>query len=127
VWQGCPFSPSLFNIYINEILSEWNTDNIQETQLTRNKEIKTLLFADDQVITAESETILQKSTHRLESILLKYGLKISISKTKTFAFRGRDCIRSKIVINNKIIEQINTITYDVHCHMKKKNMFQSSY
>jgi hypothetical protein len=94
--------------HLNEVLSECNTDNVQGMQLTRNKEIKTLLFADDQVITAEFETLLQKSIHSLESILSEYGLKMSTSKTKTVTFRGRDPITNKVVINNKIIEQINT-------------------
>jgi hypothetical protein len=32
---------------------------------------------------------------------------ISKSKTGTIAFKGRDSVRSKIVINNNIVEQIN--------------------
>jgi hypothetical protein len=111
VCQGCPLSPTLFNIYINEIISKWNTDNVKGIQITRNKEIKTLLFADDQVLIAESEILLQKSVHKLENIASKYGLTISTNKTKTMAFRGRDHIRSKIVINNKIREQVNTFNY----------------
>jgi len=30
---------------------------------------------------------------------------------KTMAFKGRDPVRSKIVINNNIIEKINTSSY----------------
>jgi hypothetical protein len=97
-------SPILFNIYINEIISEWDNNNIKGLKILSNTEIKTLLFADDQVIMAESENLLQKSAHKLEKITSKYGLTISANKTKTMSFRGRDPIRSKIVINNKIIE-----------------------
>jgi hypothetical protein len=79
-------------------------ENLQGTQLTRNREVKTLLFIDNHVIIAESETSLQKSIHRLKSTIPKYGLTISTSKTKTTAFRGRDPIRSKIIINSKIME-----------------------
>jgi hypothetical protein len=32
---------------------------------------------------------------------------ISVQKTKSMAFRGRDPVRTKIVIDNKIIEQVN--------------------
>jgi hypothetical protein len=56
--QGCPASPTLFNTYINKILEEWNKDNTKWSHIKRNKEIKTVLFADDQVIIAESETSL---------------------------------------------------------------------
>jgi hypothetical protein len=32
-------------------------------------------------------------------------------KTKSMAFRGRDPVRTKIVIDNKIIEQVNSFNY----------------
>jgi hypothetical protein len=51
------------------------------------------------------------SVHKSENTVSKYGLTISTNKTKTMAFRGRDHIRSKIVINNKITEQVNTFNY----------------
>ena len=38
-------------------------------------------------------------------------MKISSTKTKTLAFKGKEPIRSKIVINNKIIKQVNTFHY----------------
>jgi hypothetical protein len=44
------------------------------------KEMNTFLFVDYQAIIAESDTLLQKSTHRLESIISEYGLTISTSK-----------------------------------------------
>jgi hypothetical protein len=40
---------------MNQIPSEWNAETVQGIHLKRNKN-KTFLFADDQVITAESET-----------------------------------------------------------------------
>jgi hypothetical protein len=38
-------------------------------------------------------------------------MSISIEKTKIKAFSGKDPVRSKIFINNKIIEQVNTFNY----------------
>jgi hypothetical protein len=58
-----------------------------------------------------AENLLQKLTHKLEIITSQYGLTISTNKIKTMAFQGQDPIRSKIVINNKIIEQVNTFNY----------------
>jgi hypothetical protein len=108
VCEGCCFSPALFNIYINGIFLDWNTFNIKVYKKKRNKEVNTLLFAGDQILIAKSETLLQKLVHKLENIISKYGLRISTNKTNTIAFRGRDHIRSKIVINNKVIECVNT-------------------
>ena len=45
--------------------------------------------------------------HKLIQIITKYGLTISAQKTKLMAFKGQDPVRTKIVIDNKIIEQVN--------------------
>jgi len=37
--------------------------------------------------------------------------RISIQKTKPMAMKGRDSVRTKIVIDNKIIEQVNLFNY----------------
>ena len=68
-------------------------------------------FADDQVIIADREDNLQTATHKLNQIITEYGLTISVQKTKSMAFRGRDPVRTKIVIDNKIIEQVNSFNY----------------
>jgi len=65
----------------------------------------------DRIIVVSSEDALQIFTHKLDNITSKYGIKISTSKMKTMAFKGKDLVRSKIVINNNITEQINTFSY----------------
>jgi len=39
-----------------------------------------LLFADDQVIVADTEDNLQKAAHKLNQIITEYGLTISVQK-----------------------------------------------
>jgi hypothetical protein len=48
--------------------------------------------------------------HKLNQIITEYGLNISEQKTKSMAFKGRDPIRSKVIIDNKII-QVNLFSY----------------
>jgi len=64
-----------------------------------------LFFADDHVLIADTEYNLQKLNQ-----ITEYGLTtpISVHKTKSMAFKGRDPVRTKIVIDNKIIEQVNS-------------------
>jgi hypothetical protein len=38
-------------------------------------------------------------------------LEINTEKTKVMAFKGREPVRSKICINNKTLEQVNTFSY----------------
>jgi len=47
----------------------------------------------------------------LSGIITEYGLTISLQKTKTIAFKGRVPVRTKIVIDNKIIEQVISFNY----------------
>jgi len=70
-----------------------------------------LLFADDQVIIADTEDILQKAARKLNQIITEYVLTLSVLKTKSMAFKGRDPVRTKTVIDNKIIEQVNLFNY----------------
>jgi len=70
-----------------------------------------LLFANDQIIIADTEDNLQKAAHKLNQIITEYVLTISAQKTKSIAFKGRDPVRTKIVIDNKAIEQVNLFNY----------------
>jgi hypothetical protein len=65
------------------IITEWMEEDIKGIKISWNKDIKTLLFRDDQVIVSDSEDALQIPIHKLETVISKYGLKISPSKTKT--------------------------------------------
>jgi len=49
--------------------------------------------------------------HKFNQIVTDYGLTTSVQKTKSMAFKGRDPIRTKIVIDNKIIEKVNPFNY----------------
>ena len=77
----------------------------------KNQQLSTLLFADNQVIIADTKDNLQKAAHKLNQIITKYGLTISVQKTKSIAFKGWDTVRPKIVIDNKITEQVNYLNY----------------
>lgn len=111
VRQGCSLSPSLFNIYIDDILREWKKCTNDGISLNRQNILNTLLFADDQIIIQDSEDNLQKAIHKLNTICGEYHLKISIQKTKVMAFRGKHPVRSKIIINNTVIEQVSHFKY----------------
>jgi transcription initiation factor TFIIIB Brf1 subunit/transcription initiation factor TFIIB len=111
VRQGFPLSPTLFNIYLDEIITKWQKQDITGIKLKKNQQLSTLLFVDDQVIIADKEDNLQRAAHKLNEVITKYGLTISVQKTKSMAFRRRDAVRTKIVIDNKIIEQVNSFNY----------------
>jgi hypothetical protein len=57
---------------------------------------------------ADIEDKLLEAAHKLNQIITEYSLTVSVEKTKSMAFKGRDQVRTKIVIGNKIIEQVNS-------------------
>ena len=109
-----PSSPTLFNKYVYEIITKWQNQDITGIKLSKNQQLSTLLFADNQVIMANTEDNLQKAAYKLNQIITEYSLSISVQKTKSMAIKGRDPVRTKIVIDNKIIEQVNSFHYLVN-------------
>jgi hypothetical protein len=65
--------------------------------------LSTVIFADDQVLIAESEDDQQREVFELQHILKYYNMEISEEKTKSMAVTGKT--PRLILINNKIIEQ----------------------
>ena len=86
--QGCPLSPVLFNLYLDEVIRIW----FQKLQLSKYfKELifNTLLFADDQPIIADTEDNLHRAVYLLYNISKEYNLEIATGKTKVFGFVGQ--------------------------------------
>jgi transcription initiation factor TFIIIB Brf1 subunit/transcription initiation factor TFIIB len=137
VWErGTQISVScwggLFNlnrIYKDQclIITKWQKQDITGIKLSKKQQLSTLLFADDQVIIADREDKLQRAAQKLNQIIAECGLTISAQKTKSMTFRGQDPVRTKIVIDNKIIEYVysfnylgNMISYEKELDIDKK-------
>ena len=97
-------------MYIDHMIKEWLKSDPKGMRMDRQQEINTVLFADGQAVLAVTEDDLQRAIFQLTIISEAYVTKISADKTKTMAFKGKDALRSKIVIND-IIEQTNAFRY----------------
>jgi hypothetical protein len=85
----------------------------------------TILFADDQVIMTASENSLQKLLYQLFKTASQYNLTTSTAKTKILALKGKELIRSKVVINNNIIDQIKANFHYLDCHLGSNRKYDS--
>jgi hypothetical protein len=110
VKQGCPLSPVLFNLYIYDVIIELQKE-LRNHYLIEHTQLNVLLYADDQIVLADSEDNLQRTVPKLWLISNQYDLNISPNKTKVMAFIRANTIRTKIVINDQIIEQVNSFNY----------------
>ena len=108
--QGCPLSPVLFNLYLDDVIRIWlqelKTNNYFKELICNN-----LLFTDDQFIVSDTEDNLQKAVYLLHNISKEYNLEIATKKTKVFGFVGTDHLRTKIIVNDETPEQVSQFTY----------------
>jgi hypothetical protein len=88
VKQGCPLSPLLFAIYLNDLGSV--TDNIQGA-LTAipNFTVNHLLFADDLVFVANRQSNLQAFLNNLKEYASKKSLVVNTQKSVVLCFNSR--------------------------------------
>jgi hypothetical protein len=77
----------LFDININKVLEEWTLTNPKSIHLGNNKYINTILFADDQVLLAETEDHLQENVTKLNKILKLYNMRISTKKLRQWQWK----------------------------------------
>jgi hypothetical protein len=86
VRQGDPISPTLFSIFINDLVNHMKVNG--PTLNMGNVDLNMLLYADDMVLLADSEIDLQVLLTELHSWCNKWRLKVNEQKSKIVHFRG---------------------------------------
>lgn len=106
VKQGCPLSPLLFNLYINDILAGLPAVNTYMD----NKKISGLLFADDTVLIAESHEDMNRSLSIIDEWCSKWKMKINSQKCGSMVFYP-DEQKLPLKINGEEISPTNKYVY----------------
>jgi len=107
---GCPLSPVLFNLYLDEGIRIW-LQKLKTSKYFKELIFNTLLFADDQCIISDTEGNLQKAVYLLYNTSKEYNLEIATKKSKVFGFVGTDHLRTKIIIIDETLEKVSQFTY----------------
>ena len=109
VRQGCLLSPTLFNIFLERIM----TDALEEHEGTVSiggRTITNLRFADDIDGLAGKEEELESLVKRLDTASTSYGMQISAEKTKLMT-NNANGISTDIKINDDKIETVHSFKY----------------
>ena len=71
-----------------------------------------LLYADDLVLICESEEALKETMIRLEEVTQKYGLNISVKKTKKLITgESSDSNAAELSLRQEAVEQVDEFVY----------------
>ena len=84
--QGCPLSPILFNLFINDILDNCGTWAVQVPFLPNR--IPGLLYADDLVILSSTAKSLKKLISKVEKWANLWEMEFGIKKCGLMVFNG---------------------------------------
>ena len=110
VRQGDGMSPILFNVFINDLISELNSDECTPAKI-ENVRVGCLLYADDVVIMSDTETGLQTSLDKIAAFCNKWSLSVNTNKTKVIVFNKRDLDKFKFTIENELLEIVKSYKY----------------
>ena len=109
--QGCPLSPILFNIYINDI-GRYLKDNGTGNLTLGSTNINHFLYADDLVLLSETKEGLQDHLDSLEKFTKAKELTVNTKKSVIMIFNnsGRKT-KDKFMYNNQELSQVQSFTY----------------
>ena len=112
VRQGDPLSPTLFNIYINDLFGELEKSNDNFVTLNNIDKIRALMFADDLILISTSKEGLQNSLNILNNYIKKWKLEINYKKTKCVTFsKSNHKEKHQFKINNHNLENADKYKY----------------
>ena len=110
VRQGCNLSPTLFNIFVNDIVDISNSTC--NPLIMGECKINCLLYADDLILLSESEHGLQRCLDKLSCYAKKWQMRINIKKTKAIIFnKTGKILRSEFKLGNQPIQVKDSYVY----------------
>jgi hypothetical protein len=109
VRQGCCLSPILFNLY-SEYLTKEALEGFGDFKIG-GQVILTVKYADDLVLLAKEETVLQGMIDRLIEIGRRYGMAMNVEKKTKVMRMSRQPSPIKITVDQTRLENVEYFNY----------------
>ena len=111
VRQGDNLSPTLFNLYINDLVDEIKAGS--KGIKCNDTAVHCLLYADDLVLISEDERDLQVMINILQKWCLKWKMKINSDKSKVVHFRSTNKEETQYTfkLGNDVIDIVDKYKY----------------
>ena len=109
VRQGCVLSPTLFNIYLERIMTDALNDH-EGTVSSGGRNITNLRFADDIDGLAGREEELADLVERLDKTYTAFGMQINAEKTKLMT-NNTNGFSTEIRVNGEKLDCVNRFKY----------------
>ena len=106
--QGCPLSPLLFAIALNDVLEELRKEDVGFPWM--GAKLQTLAYADNMALIGMSEDELNRLIEVLERGMKTLDLKISIDKTK-YMYISKTGTAKDVQVNGKQVEKVASFKY----------------
>lgn len=110
--QGNNLSPTLFNIFINDLTNCLKDEDSPTVNNTTGTEIPCLLYADDLAVLSTTKAGLQNKLNKLHKYCKDWGLTVNKNKTKIIVFaRAAPKVPTVFRYGNDLIETVDTYKY----------------
>ena len=109
VYQGCLLSPTLFNIYMKQVISDALEDQTS-TASTGGRTITNLHFAHDIDGFEGKEEELTNLVSHLDKASMRYEMEINTKETKLM-MNSDNTITTGIIVHGKKLETIQQFKY----------------
>ena len=111
VKQGDVLSPTLFNIFIDDVVKDLINGNCDPVRIG-GLSVNCLLYADDIVLLSESKTGLQTSLNCLGTYCSNWKLQVNVQKSKVIVFNsnGKSHL-NEFIYNDNVIQTVAKYCY----------------
>ena len=109
--QGCVLSPSLFNVFLQEIVST-TVEELTGGVCVQGLLVNNLRFADDIALITDESNELKLLTNRLNTESTRFRVENSAEKSKTLAVgKTPETLRTPVKLSLKELEQVKQFKY----------------